>query len=75
MVSELEILATRDIPHDEKVKALLTDPAVKDRQIRVHIGAPFFYEVMDYGHNEEGKTILLGMKRYDSSELEAATTP
>ncbi|MEK6897196.1 MAG: hypothetical protein AABW93_01550, partial [Nanoarchaeota archaeon] len=55
MVSELEILATRDIPHNEKVKALLTDSTVKDRKIQVSMGSPIFYDVRDYGRDEEGR--------------------
>ena len=75
MASDLEILATKEIPHDERVKALLKDPAVKDRTIRVRIGSPIFYDVMDYANDEEGKSILLGRKQYDSRELEVTTTP
>ena len=69
MLSDLEILATKEIPHDEKIKALLTDPTVKERVIRVRVGSPIFYNVTDYAQDETGREVLLSRKEYTSKEF------
>ncbi len=69
--SELEILATKEIPHDERKKALVKDPTVRERKIKVEsFSRPLsWYRVEDYAIDEENKLFLIGYAQYNSNEI------
>jgi len=71
IASELEILATKKIPHNERAKALVEDPTVKERKLKVtNFESPlFWYSIEDYAVDDDGKLILIGGANYTSRDL------
>lgn len=48
LFSELEILATKEIPYNEEVMALLKDPEVKERHIHIRARYSFYPPMFEY---------------------------
>lgn len=75
VVSELEILATKDFPHDNRRLALLKSPTVRVREISVRDSFErrrnfnFGYSVKDYGFDDKRHLFPVGEAEYTSQDL------
>ena len=72
LASELEILAMKEIPHNERIKDLIENPGIAERRILVghadNFESPFIYRITDYAV-EDGKMVSLGHAEYTSQGL------